>query len=123
MEKKMIDDKRIEIIMGNLLRFGVFLSALVVCTGSFIYLFQHGSATPQYRTFEGEPKRLTELHSILTSALNGRGRSIIQFGLLLLISTPIVRIIFSIIGFIMERDLLYALITLVVLATIMVGLF
>lgn len=119
----MIDDKRIEIIMGNLLRLGVFLSAAVVCIGAFIYLFQHGSATPHYRTFEGEPKRLTELRSILISALNGGGRSIIQFGLLLLISTPIVRIIFSIIGFIMERDLLYALITLVVLATVMVGLF
>lgn len=43
------------------------------------------------------------------------GRGLIQFGLLLLIATPIARVIFSIAGFARQRDWLYVAITLVVL--------
>ena len=118
-----IADKQIEIIMGNLLRFGVLLSAIVVLTGGFIYLWQHGTSTPQYTTFAGEPKRLTKIRQIWSTAVNGRGRSVIQLGLLILISTPIARILFSIIGFILEKDILYTIITLIVLLIIIVSLF
>ena len=123
LKKTEIGDKQIEMIMGNLLRFGVLLSAIIVLAGGFIYLWQHGTSTPQYSTFAGEPKRLREIGRIWSTAFNGRGRSVIQLGLLILISTPIARILFSIIGFILEKDILYTMITLFVLLIIIVSLF
>jgi uncharacterized membrane protein len=51
--------------------------------------------------------------------LHGEGRPLIAFGLLLLILTPIARIIFSVFGYLMEKDYLYVGITLFVLAVIL----
>ena len=116
-------DKDIEQIMGNLLRFGVLASLVVVLLGAVLYLLQHGSEQPLYREFAGEPKRLTEMGRVWQSALQGRGRSVIQLGLFLLIATPVARIVFSVIGYILERDYLYVLITLVVLSVIAFSLF
>jgi uncharacterized membrane protein len=114
-------DKDLVIIMGNLLRFGVLLSALIVLTGAIIYLNRRGTEVPHYSSFEGEPKRLTQFKSIWQTAMQGRGRSIIQLGLLFLIATPIAWILFSIIGFLLEKDIFYTIITIIVLAVVLVG--
>jgi uncharacterized membrane protein len=42
--------------------------------------------------------------------------AVIQFGLLLLIATPVARVVFSAIAFAVERDKLYVAFTLTVLA-------
>ncbi|MDQ2773857.1 MAG: DUF1634 domain-containing protein, partial [Acidobacteriota bacterium] len=55
-------------------------------------------------------------------AVHLRARSIIQFGILLLIATPILRVAFSLVGFAMERDKAYVLITTVVLAILLYSL-
>jgi uncharacterized membrane protein len=123
MSPQKTNDKDLEIIMGNLLRVGVLISATTVLIGAIIYLAQHGFGSPHYTSFAGEPKRLTDFRSIWQTALQGRGRSIIQLGLLFLIATPIARIIFSVIGFIIEKDILYIVITLVVLIIVLLGLF
>jgi uncharacterized membrane protein len=117
--KQRLQDSDIEQIMGNLLKFGVFTSAFIITIGAAFYLFQHGTNIPNYRNFAGEPKRVTELHSIWVSAIQGRGRSIIQLGLLVLIATPIARIVFSIIGYFLERDYFYMILTLLVLGIIL----
>jgi len=46
-----------------------------------------------------------------------------QAGLLVLIATPVVRVMASVVGFVLERDRLYAAITIVVLAILLVSLF
>src|SRR3954465_6484359 len=94
-------DDQIEKLMGNLLRYGVLIAAIVICIGATFYFAQHGNAIPNYRKFTGEPKRFTEFRSVWTSLLNGRGRSIIQMGLFILIATPIARIIFSVVGYVL----------------------
>jgi uncharacterized membrane protein len=58
------------------------------------------------------------LHSII----HERGRSLIQLGLLLLIATPIARVVFSIVGFAIERDRMYVAFTLIVLAVLLYSL-
>ena len=116
-------DKDIEVTMGNLLRYGVLLTVAIILTGAIIYLSKHGSGSTHYSTFSGEPRRLIEIESILQTALQGRGRSIIQLGLLVLIGTPIARILLSIVGFIIEKDILYSIITFVVLIVIILSLF
>lgn len=115
------EDKDLEIIMGNLLRFGVLLSAIIVVAGSFVYLRQHSFDHSQYTAFKGEPERLTAYKRIWQTAFQGKGRSIIQLGLLFLIGTPIARILFSIVGFVLEKDMLYTFITLIVLAVVLYG--
>jgi uncharacterized membrane protein len=117
-----LTDKDLEIVMGNLLRFGVLLSATIVLVGAVIYLSQHGLEYPNYNTFLGEPKGLMNISSIWKATLQGNGKSIIQLGLLVLIATPIARIVFSIFGFIVEKDFLYTSITLLVLAVIIFSL-
>ena len=48
-------DQKIEQIVGNLLRAGVLLSAVVVLCGGVLYLIQYGHAPADYRVFRGEP--------------------------------------------------------------------
>ena len=121
-EKQKIQDRDLEQLMGNLLRYGVLASLAVVLTGAVFYLFQHGGEQPSYRQFLGEPTRLTQIKQVWQTALQGRGRSIIQLGLFILIATPVARIVFSVIGYILERDWLYIIITLIVLGVILYSL-
>jgi uncharacterized membrane protein len=110
------NDHSIELIIGTLLRVGVLLSASVVLIGGIIYLFRHGLATASYRTFEGDLSPLRSLPGITHGILQLSGRAIIQLGLLLLIATPVARVVFSAVAFARERDYLYVAFTLAVLA-------
>jgi uncharacterized membrane protein len=115
-------DQRIENTLGVLLRSGVLLSAVVVFIGACIYLVRHGLAPVDYRVFRGEPADLRSLRGIIRSALALRGRGIIQFGLLLLIATPVARVAFSIFGFAEERDRMYVAFTVVVFGILLYSL-
>ena len=114
-------DRDLELLMGNLLRWGVLIAATVVLLGGGIYLMQYGHELMHYRHFDGEPAQLQGIGSIWTTALQGHGRSIIQLGILILIATPIFRIIASIFGYVLERDWKYVVITLLVLSVILSG--
>ena len=118
-----ITDKNLAVMMGNLLRYGVLLSGIIVLIGGIIYLIKYGNNSPDYKQFLGEPSSLTNLKSIIIGVEAFQSRSIIQFGLLVLIATPVARIFLSVIGFIMEKDYLYILITLLVLSIVMFSLF
>ena len=116
------DDHRIEVILGNLLRAGVLLSAAVVLCGACIYLFRHGHGPADYRVFRGEPSEFRTIRGVIQSVKDGRGRGLIQLGLLLLIATPIARVACSIVGFAIERDRMYVAFTLIVLAILLYSL-
>ena len=116
-------DEKVENIIGNLLGAGVLLSALVVCCGGLIFLAHHGESHADYRVFQGEPASLTSIPKILKYAAELHGSGIIQLGLLLLIATPVARVAFSIVGFAMERDRLYAGFTVAVLIILLYSLF
>ncbi|MGA2235199.1 MAG: DUF1634 domain-containing protein [Terriglobales bacterium] len=116
------DDHWIEVILGNLLRTGVLISAAVVLWGASIYLFHHAHEPANYRVFRGEPSEFRTIHGVIQSVKDGRGRGLIQLGLLLLIATPIARVVFSIVGFAMEHDRMYVAFTLIVLAILLYSL-
>lgn len=116
--KRPWSDFRIEQTVGNLLRFGVILAAVVVAAGALMFLIHHGGEPPQYKIFRGEPSDLRHVGGIVTDAFSGHSRGLIQLGLLLLIATPVARVIFSIFGFALERDRAYVLITLIVLGVL-----
>ena len=116
-------DRRIEVILGNLLRAGVLISAAVVLWGASIYLSRHAHEPADYHVFRGEPSEFRTIPGVIQSVINGRGRGLIQLGLLLLIATPIARVAFSVVGFAIERDRLYVGFTLIVLAILLYSLF
>jgi len=115
-------DRRIEVILGNLLRTGVLISAAVVLSGACVYLSRHAHEPADYRVFRGEPSEYRTIRGVIQSVMNGRGRGLIQLGLLLLIATPIARVAFSVAGFAIERDRLYVAFTLIVLAILLYSL-
>ncbi len=117
------DDSSIELIIGTLLRAGVLLSAGVVLLGGIIYLVRDGRDVVSYRNFQGNLSPLRTLGGIAHGVLQLSGRAIIQLGLLLLIATPVARVIFSAFAFARERDYLYVAITLTVLAILLYSLF
>jgi uncharacterized membrane protein len=115
-------DQRVDAIMGRLLQVGVSLAAAVVLAGGVIYLARHGSPTINYKTFSGEPVEYRTLAGIAHEALRLHGRGLIQFGLLVLIATPIARVCFSVFAFFVERDWKYVAFTLIVLSLLLYSL-
>jgi uncharacterized membrane protein len=51
-----------------------------------------------------------------------RPASVIQLGLLLLIATPVARVAMSLVAFILQRDRVYVVVTLIVLAVLIFSL-
>ena len=52
-----MDDRQLEIIIGNLLRAGVLLAAAVVFAGGVLYLAQHHADKVDYRTLSPGMRR------------------------------------------------------------------
>lgn len=124
MTERQWDDQRIESIIGVLLRLGVLLAAAVVFFGAIVYLVRNGSALlPDYKNFHGETAQLRTVTGIFKGCLEFRGRAIIQLGVLLLIATPVARVIFSAIAFALQKDKLYVWLTLIVLAVLFFSIF
>jgi uncharacterized membrane protein len=113
------NDLRIEEFLGQLLRVGVGLAALVVLAGGILYLRSAPSAVPDYKIFHGQPAEFTSVRQTIQGSAEFEPLAIIQLGLLLLIATPVARVVFSIAGFAMERDWLYIGVTIVVLALLL----
>jgi len=116
------NDKRMETLIGILLRTGVFLSAIIVAFGGAIYLVRHANSPTDYRMFRGEPSDLRMIGGILRDAFAPHGRGIIQLGLLVLIATPVARVAFSIVAFAAERDRLYVVVSSLVLLILLYSL-
>jgi uncharacterized membrane protein len=112
-------DQRIEQMVGKLLRAGVVASAAIVAVGAVLFLAQQGSSRPHYERFQGEPARLRTLPEIVAGIQAFDGPTVIQFGILVLLATPVARVILSVFAFALQRDWLYILITLIVLAVLL----
>jgi len=116
------NDARMESIMGRLLQVGVLLAATVVLVGGVMYLFAHAGAAANYRVFAARPVALRHPAALLNGIARGDASAIIELGILLLVATPICRVIFAVIAFALERDRLYVAISLTVLAVLLFGM-
>ncbi len=118
-----VSDDTVEQFIGRLLQIGVLFAAMVTLVGGAILLVQHGRSPTDYATFRGEPAFLRSLAGIVTAALSGDSRAIVQLGLVLLIATPIARVAFTLVAFALQRDRVYVGVTAIVLALLLFGLF
>jgi uncharacterized membrane protein len=117
------NDERVERILGALLQSGVIISGLVVLAGGIFYLLRYAHLPVRYENFDPERASLRSLSDVGNSALHGDGRAIIQCGLLLLIATPVARVVFSIFAFALEKDRLYVVLTVIVFLILIYSLF
>jgi uncharacterized membrane protein len=104
-----MSDDRLEQIVGNLLRAGVALSAIVVAAGGAWYLAAGGLAEPHYSVFHPDVRGVRSLAALPAS------EALIFAGLLMLIATPVARVVFTLAAFLLNRDHAYTGITLLVL--------
>ena len=115
-------DQSIENMVSVLLLTGVVISGGIVLGGGVYYLLRHGSEIADFHTFRGQPSIDRLVGEIVRGALSLRARSIIQFGILALIATPILRVAVSLIGFALEHDRKYVVITAIVLTVLLYSL-
>jgi uncharacterized membrane protein len=117
------NDEYMEKLISGLLRWGVIVASAIVCIGATIFLLREGSLKPQYATFNGEPEQFRNVWQILASTLVPSGRGIIETGVLLLITIPLLRVLLSVISFGKEKDRVYVVITSIVLCFLLFSLF
>lgn len=108
--------RQAELAISFVLRGGVVLSAGIVALGSAVFYAR--SLVGGYSARAGFP------HSpgaVVAGLLAGDPLAIIMLGLLVLLLTPVLRIIVSIVTFSLERDWLYTAITTLVLLILIVS--
>ena len=118
----MITDIQVERAISILLISGVMLAAAVVFLGGVLYLAHQGSGHPNYHVFRGVSSDLRAPGVVIHNALAGRPEAIIQLGLLLLILTPVARVLLSVVAFASEHDYIYVVMTLIVLIVLLYSL-
>jgi len=120
-QKISFKDTDMQAVIGWVLRIGVIVSISIVFLGGIIFLYRHGHEIADHKKFVGIPDFIRTPGGIIDGVIGIRGQAIIQFGIILLIATPILRVIFSTIGFVLEKDRLYVCISLLVLLIIFIS--
>jgi uncharacterized membrane protein len=84
--------------------------------GGTLYLARQGGEAVSYRQFHAVPPQLKTIAGVWHGVVAGQPAFIIQFGVLVMIATPVLRVAFAVVAFCLERDWLYTSISIVVLA-------
>ena len=108
-------EERVEQMVGNLLRIGVLFAAAVTLLGGIAFMIHHGALTPDHSVFRGQPEMLSSLTGVLAGAIALEPAAIVQLGIVLLIATPVARVLLTLIAFAIQRDWMYVLISAIVL--------
>ena len=116
-------DEKVDRIIGAILQGGVIVAGALVFAGGILYLIHNGMAVANYRVFGAEPSEIHGIWPILSGVAHLDGRAVIQLGILALVATPVIRVLFSVFAFWVQRDRLYVPITLVVFGILLYGLF
>jgi uncharacterized membrane protein len=115
-------DQKMDAIMGILLRSGVISAAVIVLIGGILFLMRHKTPVTDYHIFSGEPSDLRTISGIFADVKAFRARGLIQLGLLVLIATPVARVIFSLFAFMYQKDWKYVVFTAIVLGLLLYSL-
>ena len=115
-------DQRLDQALGNLLRAGVVLAAAVTLLGGIAYVATYWDTRSDHHTLVEQSEHLRKPVGIVRCALTLDPRCVIQFGLLLLIATPVARVAFTVFAFTRQRDWTYVVVTFIVLALLVYGL-
>ncbi|WET03141.1 DUF1634 domain-containing protein [Flavobacterium sp. YJ01] len=122
-QEEKFGEKDFQTIIGNLLRYGVWISLSVAFIGGIVYLMNHGSQIEDYSVFKENDRNIFEvIAAIYQGAIQGDGASLIFTGIILLFLTPVLRVLLSLFSFLLEKDYLYVGITLIVILIIIISI-
>lgn len=116
---KSFRDKDLQLFVGNILRLGVIISMAIVAIGLSLYLIQHGHTANDYSIFVAGDFSFNQFFQDL---FHGKSEAIIGLGVICLIFTPIMRVLFAIIGFWLEGDRRYTVISIIILVIIIISM-
>ncbi|HUI23808.1 MAG TPA: DUF1634 domain-containing protein [Nitrososphaerales archaeon] len=122
------DPESMNVVIGKVLRYGVVLSGIIVILGTIVLVASNGTSetsgfleyNPVAVPHDGidvSPAGL--LHGLFTFS----AFSLIELGVIVLIATPVARVLISVFLFAAERDRIYVVITAVVLALLLFSIF
>ena len=115
-------DQKLQQLVGTILRGGVIVSALITLAGAGLYLAANGGTRVDFQTFRGEPMFLRQVSAIAADAAALHPRGIMQLGIVLLLATPLLRVVLSAVSFAIQRDALYLVVTAMVFAVLLFSL-
>jgi len=115
----------IELLISRLLLGGVVASMTTVLVGVMLSFVHH----PEYLKSAADLARLTTpgaafpctIGDVARGVIAGRGQAVVAFGLILLIATPIMRVAVSLVGFALQRDRTYTIISAVVMVVLLIS--
>lgn len=116
-------DMQMDSAIANTLRFGISLAATLMILGGWFYL-QHPTMQPaDYAHFHGSSTDLRNLGKVLTGARLADSTSVLELGIVLLVATPVARVMLCVVDFARQRDKLYVAISVFVLLVLLYSLF
>ncbi|MFO0859362.1 MAG: DUF1634 domain-containing protein [Phycisphaerales bacterium] len=115
-----VHKKDLEASLATLLTAGTALAALVLIIGIAWYLTRDHATVLNFRVFE--PHAKGSVFSVVGGAWTS-GAGLMQLGVVLLILTPIARVFFTLVAFLIKRDWMYVVVTAIVLGALLYGLF
>ena len=122
-QEEKFGEKDFQSIIGNLLRYGVWISLAVAFMGGIVYLMHNGSQIEDYSVFKENDCNIFEvIADVYNGAVQGNGESLIFTGIVLLFLTPVLRVLLSLFSFLLEKDYLYVGITLIVILIIIISI-
>jgi len=120
-------DEQIQNNLARVMVAGTIISASIIFAGLCWYLLANQGLKAGDHIFSGEPKYFENPVSMVRRAFEvhevGHRRSFIMLGVILLLISPVVRVAFAFCGFALQKDRLYAIISLVVLVVLLISFF
>jgi len=111
----------LEASLATLLTAGTALAAVVLFLGTAAFLRADHSKLLNFHTFNASAH--ASVFSVFRDALKLDGAGLMQLGVVLLILTPVTRVLFTLFAFLYKRDWLYVVVTIIVLSVLCYGLF
>lgn len=118
------DPDSMNLVVSKVLRYGVILSSAVIVVGTVLLLTSQGfSSADQYLIYHHDlvphGDFPVSLGALVSGLLAFSPFSIIELGILMLLATPVSRVLFSTFLFAAERNTVYVYITLAVLCLLL----
>lgn len=113
------------LVISNLLKYGVVISAILVAFGVLVLFLKTPQSFPTtvaQLVASNYGKPTLNLSQLLGEVASANPIFVIQLGLIVLLATPVARVAASVIMFAAEKDRLYVVITLFVLVVLLIGL-
>lgn len=110
--------KDLEIVVGKILRWGVWISLFLGISGFVLMFFQDGHLN--IAQLPTEPDRFS-FKNLLVSIKNFEASGLMMLGVIALLLTPLIRVVFVLYGYLHKGNRLYFYITLIVFVLILLS--